>query len=70
MNSATTPPPRGVKAVLDTNVLVLALFNPQGVPAKLMLLVADGRMQPVLSPVVLAECREVLARPRFRFDPA
>jgi putative PIN family toxin of toxin-antitoxin system len=57
-----------MKAVLDTNVLVSALWNPQGPPAKVLMLLANGGLQPVYSPIILAEYREVLARKRFKFD--
>jgi len=57
-----------VRIVLDTNVLVSALWKPQGPPGILVRSLADGRLQPVLSPVILAEYREVLARKRFGFD--
>jgi putative PIN family toxin of toxin-antitoxin system len=57
-----------VRIVLDTNVLVSALWKPQGPPGVLVRGLADGRLQPVLSPVILAEYHEVLARRRFNFD--
>ncbi len=55
--------------VLDTNVLVSALYSPQGPPAQLLHLVAQGRLRLVHSPIILKEYQEVLARPRFAFDP-
>ena len=59
-----------MKIILDTNVLVSALWNPHGPPAKVLLLVAEGRVQPVHSSTILAEYRDVLTRPRFGFNPA
>lgn len=56
-----------MKIVLDTNVLVSALWSPDGPPAKVVRLLADGQLQLVHSPAILKEYREVLARPRFGF---
>lgn len=57
-----------MKIVLDTNVLVSSLWSPLGPPAKIVRLLADGELQLVHSPSIMAEYREVLARPRFNFD--
>jgi putative PIN family toxin of toxin-antitoxin system len=58
-----------MKIVLDTNVLVSALWNAEGAPAKVVRLLGDGQLQLVTSPAILAEYREVLTRKRFGFDP-
>lgn len=57
-----------MKLVLDTNIMVSALLSPHGPPGQLLDLVLDGHLQPVLSPAIQAEYREVLLRPRFGFD--
>jgi len=54
-----------VKIVLDTNVLVSAFLNPQGVPAKTLRLVLQGDLSIVISEHILTEYGEVLARPKF-----
>jgi len=54
------------RAVLDTNVLVSALISPGGVSAQLLLELRMGAFELVVSPLVLAELREVLARDKFR----
>ena len=54
------------RAVLDTNVLVSALISPGGPSAALLLELRAGAFELVVSPALLAELREVLARPKFR----
>jgi putative PIN family toxin of toxin-antitoxin system len=58
-----------VKIVLDTNVLVSGLLRSQGNPAQVLALVLAGAVQICHSQSILSEYREVLARPRFKFDP-
>lgn len=58
-----------MKIVLDTNVLVSALLNPQGNPAQVLTLALGGALQLCHDERILAEYAEVLARPRFHFDP-
>lgn len=55
--------------VLDTNVLVAGLLNPHGAPGRLVDLVIAGEVRVAYDDRVLAEYREVLARPKFLFDP-
>ena len=57
-----------MKVVLDTNVLVSALLNPFGPPARVFDLLMTGNLQLTFDDRILAEYREVLARPRFGFD--
>lgn len=58
---------RGVRrAVFDPGVLVSALIAPAGTPAKLLTQVRDGGLELVVSPLLLAELEEVLAREKFR----
>jgi putative PIN family toxin of toxin-antitoxin system len=51
--------------VLDTNVLVSARINSQGIPSKIINLILDGKIQIVTSPCVADEYREVTARAKF-----
>ncbi len=58
-----------MKVVLDTNVLVSGLLNSKGNPAVVLTLVLTGAFQVCHDKRILAEYAEVLARPRFKFDP-
>ena len=58
-----------MKIVLDTNVVVSGLLQPKGNPAQVLALALAGAVQVCHNGPVLAEYREVLARPRFKFDP-
>ncbi len=54
------------RAVLDTNVLVSALISPGGPSAGLLLELRAGAFELVVSPMLLAELHDVLAREKFR----
>ena len=54
------------RAVLDPGVLVSALINPDGSPARLLAEARDGGVELVVSPLLLGELEEVLRRPKFR----
>ena len=54
------------RAVLDTNVLVSALLSPGGGSARLLLALRSGAFELLVSPLLLAELREVLRRDKFR----
>jgi len=55
--------------VLDTNILVSALWSKNGNPQMLLDLVLSRQIIPCYDARILAEYREVLSRPRFRFSP-
>lgn len=55
-------------AVIDTNVLVSAMLKFQSVPGKIAYEALLGDLIPLLSEEIIAEYREVLARPKFKFD--
>jgi len=57
-----------LKVVLDTNVLVSGLINPDGNPGRVLDLLLAGEITLLVDDRILAECRAVLARPRFGFD--
>ena len=59
-----------MKIVLDTNVLVSGLLQSQGNPAQVLTLALAGAVQVCHDRRILAEYAEVLARPRFKFDPS
>ena len=58
-----------MRIVLDTNVVVSGLLQAQGNPAQVLSLVLSGAIQICHDERILAEYAEVLARPRFKFDP-
>ena len=58
-----------MKIVLDTNVVVSGLLQARGNPAQVLALVLSGAIQICHYERILAEYAEVLARPRFKFDP-
>jgi len=55
-----------VRAVIDPNVLVSAAISPAGASAQILLAWADARFELVVSPKLLDELSEVLAREKFR----
>ena len=59
-----------MRIVLDTNVLVSGLLSPHGPPGRIVDLFLDGTVTLLVDDRIVIEYREVLARPRFRFDPA
>jgi putative PIN family toxin of toxin-antitoxin system len=56
-----------VTIVLDTNILVSALINPTGVPAKVLSLLLNGKLNLYYDNRILEEYREVLSREKFHF---
>ena len=58
-----------MRVVLDTNVLVSGLLSPFGPPGEVVRMVSSGALVLCVDARVLAEYEEVLARPRFGFDP-
>lgn len=58
-----------MRIVLDTNVLVSGLLSPYGAPAEVVGLVVSGAITLCVDARILIEYGQVLARPRFAFDP-
>ena len=54
-------------AVIDTNVLVSASVNREGVPGQVVAKIRALALKPVLSAAILDEYADVLRRPRFNF---
>lgn len=54
-------------AVLDTNVLVSALLKENSVPGLVVAEAMQGDIIPVLNDAILAEYKDVLRRPKFKF---
>ena len=59
-----------MRIVLDTNVLVSGLLNPEGNPGRIVDLFLAGEVGLLADDRILAEYRSVLRRPRFGFAPA
>src|SRR6266480_3443509 len=55
-----------LKVLLDTNVLISSLLF-GGKPRKIIRLVQEGKITPVISPVLIAELAEVLVK-KFQFS--
>jgi putative PIN family toxin of toxin-antitoxin system len=58
-----------MRIVLDTNVLVSGLLNPDGAPGRLLDLILVGELQVLYDDRILAEYSDVLERPQFSFPP-
>lgn len=54
-----------MRAILDANVLVAAALSPSGAPGKLFEAWLDGAFDLVVSPLLLDELTDVLARPQL-----
>jgi putative PIN family toxin of toxin-antitoxin system len=55
-----------IRAVLDTNVIVSALLQPLGSPARVFILAISGSIRLCVSGNVYGEYEEVIRRPRLR----
>ena len=55
------------RVVLDTNVLVSAFLTPKGLPAQIVNLAWQGKLQPCYNQEIIDEYEEILARPGFKF---
>lgn len=58
-----------LKVVLDTNIIVSANLNAQGMEALAVRLASNKVIQLCISPPILAEYENVLKRPKFKFAP-
>lgn len=54
--------------VIDTNILVSALWSKNGAPAQILSLVINGRLIPCYDHRIINEYRAVLKRPKFKFS--
>ncbi len=55
-------------AVIDTNLLVSALWSRNGAPARVLSMVISGQITPCYDYRILSEYREVLTRPKLKFS--
>ena len=58
-----------MRVVVDTNVLVSGLLSAKGPPGQIVDALFSGRLRPVYTDAIMQEYRNVLARPKFGFDP-
>jgi len=58
-----------MRVVLDTNVVVSGALRPSSIPARLLSLIPEGRIQPLTDHRIMAEYRDVLTRPRLKIPP-
>jgi putative PIN family toxin of toxin-antitoxin system len=56
-----------LKVVIDTNVLVSALWSESGIPAEILKQTPENVL-PCLNEAILEEYKEVLNRPKFNFS--
>jgi putative PIN family toxin of toxin-antitoxin system len=59
-----------LRIVLDTNVIVSGLLNPEGNPGRILDLFLAGEITLLADDRILAEYRAVLRRPKFGLDAA
>lgn len=57
--------PGGMRAVVDTNILVSGLLRADGPPGRVLAAISSGRLVPVVCDAILDEYRLVLPRPRL-----
>ena len=57
-------------AVIDTNVIVSTFLKKGSVPEQIISYVWQGKIIPLVNDKILKEYREVLLRPKFRFNKA
>lgn len=53
--------------VIDTNIIVSALWSKSGAPARILSLIISGGLIPCYDYRILSEYRDVLSRPKFKF---
>ena len=55
-----------IRVVIDTNILVSALLQPEGLPAAVFMLARSGQVQLCVSEAIFEEYEEVIRRPRLK----
>lgn len=58
-----------MRVVIDTNVWVPGVINPHGVSGRIVDRAIAGAFTLLNDDRIMNECREVMARPKFAFDP-
>ena len=57
-----------MKVVLDTNVLISGILNPNGAPGQILNLFFNKKIKLLIDTRIYREYEEVLGRPKFRFN--
>ena len=57
-----------MRVVIDTNVIVSALLNANGIPAKILSLILNGKVEMLYDNRIIFEYSEVLSRKEFGFN--
>lgn len=57
-----------MKIVVDTNVIVSALMNPNGIPAGILALILNGKLKILYDNRIMFEYIDVLSRREFCFE--
>lgn len=55
-----------IRAVIDTNILVSALLQAEGLPAALLMMALSGQIQLCVSDAIYEEYEEVIRRPHLK----
>ena len=55
-----------IRVVIDTNIVVSALLQPEGLPAAVLLMALSGQLQLYFSDAIFEEYAEVIRRPRLK----
>ena len=58
-----------IRAVIDTNILVSALLQPESLPAAVFMLALSGQVELCVSDAIFAEYDDVIRRPRLKQPP-
>ena len=58
-----------MRVVIDTNVIVSALLNTNGIPARILALILNKKLKMLYDNRILFEYNDVLSREEFCFDP-
>lgn len=58
-----------MRIVLDTNVLVSGLMNPNGAPGRIVDLILGGQVKILYDDRILGEYLDVLERPQLKINP-
>ena len=56
-------------AVIDTNVLISSMLKNVSIPGKVVDLISERKLVPLVNNKILSEYLEVIQRPKFKFSP-
>ena len=56
-------------AVIDTNVLISSMLKNVSIPGKVVDLISERKLIPLVNNKILSEYLEVIQRPKFKFSP-